>query len=122
MAATFADKFEQALAEKREREPGYGLRTLARTLADNDPHQMEIVRRRLHKYRPPKGGGSAKVSPTEPTRREIEAALGLEVDALKPEPAPAEATAEFLRDIAPLQRLWELAGQLERGELQVVKT
>lgn len=83
---TFADKFEAALAEAKERDGNYGLRTLARTLANDDPHQMEIIRRRLHKYRPPKGGGSAETAPTEPTRHEIEAAMGLERDALAPDP------------------------------------
>jgi hypothetical protein len=85
MAATFGEKFEQALADRREKDPGYGLRTLARKLAKDDPRQSEIIRRRLHKYRPPKGGGSAAVSPTEPTRREIEKAMGLRRDALKPD-------------------------------------
>lgn len=128
MAATFAEKFEQALAERREREPEYGLRTLARTLADNDPDQMEIIRRRLHKYRPKKpGGGSAVkvVTPTDPTRHEIEDAMGLERDALAPErPSPEDVSAEaaFLADLAPLRKLFEISRQLERGELQVVKT
>ncbi len=117
MAATFAEKFEQALQERRQEDPNYGLRTIARKLADNDPHQTEIIRRRLNKYRPkPSNGGAAKVAPTEPTRREIEDAMGLDQDALKPEPVEA-ASAEFLRDIMPLQRLWEIAGMLERGEL-----
>lgn len=119
MADTFAEKFERALEERREREPDFGLRTLARKLAKDDPRQTEIIRRRLNKYRPPKGGGSAEVSPTEPTRHEIEDALGVDRDALKPEPQPLAASAEFLRDIAPLRRLWEIAGQLERGELVI---
>lgn len=124
MPATFAEKFEQALAEKRDQEPGYGLRTLARELADDDPHQMEIIRRRLNKYRPkPGSGGAAEVAPTEPTRREIEDALGLERDALAPDEPVTVAAAddEFLREIAPLRRLFEIGRQLERGELQVVK-
>ena len=119
MADTFAEKFENALAEKRETDPNYGIRTLARKLAKDDPRQTEIIRRRLHKYRPPKGGGSAEVSPTDATRHEIEDALGVDHDALKPEPQPVAASADFLRDIAPLRRLWEIAGQLERGELVV---
>lgn len=122
MVESFGEKFEEALAEKKQANPTYGLRTLARDLADGDPHQTEIIRRRLNKYRPPKGGGNAKVSPTEPTRREIEAALGLEIDSLKPDPTPGALSAAFLRDVAPLQKLWEVAGQLERGEIQVVKT
>lgn len=122
MAETFAEKFEQALEERRERDPDFGLRTLARKLAKDDPRQTEIIRRRLNKYRPPKGGGSAQVSPTQPTRHEIEDALGLPLDALKPEPQTVAATAEFLRDIAPLRRLWEVAERLERGELVMAET
>lgn len=121
MAATFADKFEKALAEKREKDPAYGLRTLARKLAKDDPRQTEIIRRRLNKYRPKPGGG-AEVAPTEPTRREIEKAMGLRRDTLKPDPQPVSASAEFLRDIEPLRRLWEIGEQLERGELRVVSS
>lgn len=125
MAGTFAEKFEQALADKREREPGYGLRTLARTLAKGDPDAIETIRRRLHKYRPPKGGGAAETKPTPPTRHEIEDAMGLERDALAPDKdlvAASAIDADFLADLAPLRRLFEIGRQLERGELQVVKT
>lgn len=86
MATTFAEKFEQALTEKRVTEPGFGLRTLARQLADGDPEKTKTILRRLQKYRPKPGrGGAGEVSPTSPTRREIERALGLELDALAPE-------------------------------------
>jgi hypothetical protein len=95
MAETFAEKFERALDAKRQEDERFGLRTLARRLAKDDPQQAEIIRRRLHKYRPPKGGGSAEVAPTEPTRHEIEAALGLPPDSLKPEPQPVNASAGF---------------------------
>lgn len=124
MAPTFAEKFEQALAERRAKDEFYGLRTLARTLADNDPHQTEIIRRRLNKYRPPKGGGSAQVTPTAPTRREIERAMGLDADSLEPDhdavAANAEADIEFMHDLAPLRRLYEIGRQLDRGDLQLV--
>jgi hypothetical protein len=49
---TFAEKFEEALAERRQAEPGYGLRTLARQLADGDPEKTKTILRRLQKYRP----------------------------------------------------------------------
>jgi hypothetical protein len=102
MAKTFAEKFEQALADKREQEPGYGLRTLARALAKDDAQQAEIIRRRLHKYRPPKnGGGAAEVKPTISTRREIEKALGVEIDSLAPDPdaVAARSDADFLETL-----------------------
>lgn len=124
MGYTFGEKFEAALAEKRAQDEKYGLRTLARKLADNDPHQTEIIRRRLNKYRPPKGGGAAEVAPTEPTRREIEDAMGLERDSLAPDreavAARMAADAEFLTDLAPLRKLFELSHALERGDLRIV--
>lgn len=87
MGKTFAEKFEEAIQERRQAEPGWGLRTLARQLANNDPEKTKTILRRLQKYRPKPGrGGAGEVAPTEPTRREIERALGLEVDALAPEP------------------------------------
>jgi hypothetical protein len=52
MAGTFAEKFEQALAEKREQEPGYGLRTLARTLAKGDPDAVEYHADQIDPDRP----------------------------------------------------------------------
>ena len=110
MAKTFAEKFEAALAEKRAEDEKYGLRTLARTLAKEDPEQAEIIRRRLHKYRPPKGGGAAAVKPTQPTRHEIEDAMGLERDALAPDKelaAAVSADQEFLEAVAPLRKLLE---------------
>jgi hypothetical protein len=128
MAITFADKFEMALAEKRAEQDGYGLRTLARTLAKDDPKQTEIIRRRLNKYRPkkPPNAGPAEVTPTAPTRWEIEEAMGLERDALAPDlDAVAASMAEelaFMSEIAPLRKLFDLGRQLERGELQVVKS
>lgn len=125
MGYSFGEKFEKALAEKRAEDDKYGLRTLARKLADNDPHQTEIIRRRLNKYRPPKGGGAAEVSPTAPTRREIEDAMGLERDSLAPDreavAARMAADAEFLQELAPLRRLFEISNALERGELQIVQ-
>lgn len=122
-AGTFAEKFEEALEALREREPGYGLRTLARKLAKEDPDRIETIRRRLNKYRPRPGGGAAEVAPTEPTRREIEEAMGLEQDALRPDPVERTAAdaRQFLADIAPLRRLWDIGQQLERGELVTVK-
>lgn len=126
MGQTFAEKFEKALEERRERDPGFGLRTLARNLAKGDPDRAETIRRRLNKYRPkPGNGGSAEVAPTEPSRREIERAMGLDVDALAPDKDAVAALAadrEFLEDVRPLRRLWEIGEQLERGELQVVKS
>lgn len=110
MAKTFAEKFEGALAEKRAADEKYGLRTLARKLAKDDPEQAEIIRRRLHKYRPPKGGGAAEVKPTEPTRHEIEDAMGLERDALAPDKdlvAARSAQEEFLSAVTPLFELFE---------------
>lgn len=86
MAATFAEKFEQALAEARRADPQFGLRTVARTLAEQDKQKTKTILRRLQKYRPKPGGGAAEVAPTEPTRREIEKAMGLTPDALAPEP------------------------------------
>lgn len=121
-AGTFAEKFEEALRDLREREPGYGLRTLARTLAKDDHERIETIRRRLNKYRPKPGGGAAEVAPTEPTRHEIEKAMGLEQDALRPEHddrAAADAQ-QFLSDLAPLRRLWDIGQKIERGELVAV--
>jgi len=97
MAETFAEKFERALEEKRREIPGYGLRTLARLLAKDDPKNTEIIRRRLNKYRPkPGSGGAAEVAPTEPSRHEIEAAMGLERDALRPEADRVAASAAVI--------------------------
>lgn len=122
MGYTFAEKFEAALAERREREPGFGLRTLARTLA-RDESEVETIRRRLHKYRPkPNRGGAGEVAPTAPTRWEIEEALGLERDALAADKIAASADTEFLAEIAPLRRLFEIGRQIERGEIQVVQS
>lgn len=124
MGSTFGEKFEEALGEKRAADPQYGLRTLARHLADGDPAKAETIRRRLNKYRPPKGGGAAEVKPTDPTRREIEKAMGLEVDALAPEPDAVAAKtddAEFLRDLAPMRRIWDLGRAIDRGEIQIVR-
>lgn len=122
MPGTFGEKFEQALEEKKKTEPGYGLRTLARKLAQDDPAKVEIIRRRLHKYRPRPGGGAAEVTPTEPTRHELEAAMGLDQDALKPdEQVAAAGVDEFLADLAPLHRLWQIGRQLESGQLALVE-
>lgn len=99
-ARTFAEKFEQALTDRREQDPNFGLRTLARILAGGDKAKVETIRRRLHKYRPPKGGGSAEVEPTRPTRWEIEQGLGLERDALAPDPVDAIAARQVFVPIA----------------------
>lgn len=94
---TFAEKFEKALSEKKDADETYGLRTLARKMAKDDPRQAEIIRRRLHKYRPKNGGGAAEVAPSAPTRWEIEDAMGLERDALAPERKSAAAKAKATR-------------------------
>lgn len=125
MGRTFAEKFEEALEEKRRETPGWGLRTLARELADDDPDRAEVIRRRLNKYRPkPGSGGAAEVRPTEPTRREIENALGLETDSLAPDPdalaAHVDSERDFLNDLAPLRRLWDLEQRLRSGEYELV--
>lgn len=122
MAQTFAEKFEQALADRREKDPTYGLRTLARRLAKDDPEAVETIRRRLHKYRPPKGGGAAEVKPTAPTRHEIEDAMGLKRDALAPDKELAVALSadqEFLAAVAPL---WQLLERKFSEQRTLVKT
>lgn len=86
MGATFAEKFEEALAERRQREPEFGLRTVARRIADGDPEKTKTILRRLQKYRPKPGrGGAGEVAPTPPTRREIERAMDLPEDSLAPD-------------------------------------
>lgn len=112
MGRTFAEKFEEALDAKRLAEPGYGLRTLARRIAKDDPQKTKTVLRRLQKYRPKPGGGAAEVSPTEPTRREIERAMDLQNDALKPDEtdllaalAPLKPEAEYLEALRPFAEL-----------------
>jgi hypothetical protein len=121
MAATFGEKFEQALADLKAKDPEYGLRTLARTIAHDDPQQAEIIRRRLYKYRPPKGGGTAIV-PTEPTRREIEKAMGLKRDALKPDAGQAAAMVDdLMAQLAPMRAAARLADMVERGELVMAR-
>lgn len=82
---TFADKFDRALSAKKAADPGYGVRTIARAMAKGDPKRVETIRRLLNKYRPKVDGRPPEVSPTEPTRHEIEAAMGLELDSLKPD-------------------------------------
>lgn len=122
MGRTFAEKFEDALDERKQETKGWGLRTLARKLADNDPERTEIIRRRLNKYRPKPGGGAAETAPTDPTRHEIEKAMGLKRDSLKPDADAIAASMldrEFLADLAPLRRLYEIGQQIERGELHV---
>lgn len=97
MGKTFGEKFDEAIAERQRHEPTFGLRTLARILAKDDPHQTEIIRRRLMKYRPRPGGGAAEVRPTEPSRHDIEKAMGLERDSLRPdEDVVARAVAAAL--------------------------
>ncbi len=117
-SSTFAEKFQLAIEEKRQKEPNYGLRTVARILADGDKDKVEVIRRRLHKYRPKTPGGAAIV-PTEPTRREIEKAMGLEQDALKPDVNGDRAAAraqqeEFALFQALLDRADARAVQRER--------
>lgn len=108
MGSTFAEKFEEALAEKRRTEnPDYGIRTVARVLSDGDKEKVEVIRRRLHKYRPKRPGGAA-ITPTEPTRHEIEKAMGLEQDALKPEVDENAAAAQaFMDDLMPFAQVFE---------------
>lgn len=114
MAATFAEKFEQALEARRQTDPGFGVRTLARKLADGDPARVETIRRRLNKYRPKPGGGAAEVAPTEPTRHEIEAALGIPADGLKPE--PVESAEDMVAVLMPKSAI----RQIVREELRQV--
>lgn len=73
---TFAEKFDAALVEKQ-----MGKRTLARQLAERrgGRQNVEGIRRLLNKYI---GSG---VVPTEASRHEIEDALDLERDSLKPD-------------------------------------
>jgi hypothetical protein len=73
---TFAEKFAAALAEKQ-----VGKRTLARQLsASREGRQsVDTMRRLLNKYL------RTGVVPTEVSRHEIEAALGLDRDTLKPD-------------------------------------
>jgi hypothetical protein len=82
---TFADKFEQALNDKKASSPNYGIRTVARAMAKGDRDRVETIRRLLNKYRGKADGRKAEVTPSEPTRHEIEAAMGLERDSLKPD-------------------------------------
>jgi hypothetical protein len=120
MAGTFAEKFEKALSDRKEQDPRYGLRTLARQLANDDGRQAEIIRRRLHKYRPPKGGGAAIV-PTAPTRWEIEDAMGLPRDALRPDEQPASSMVqELLAAVEPFRGISRIVNALENGELVAV--
>lgn len=93
MGSAFADKFEAALTAKKQDDPNYGVRTLARDLAGGDKERIETIRRRLNKYRPKPGGGAAEVAPTEPTRHDIEVAMGLDRDSLAPEADPLAASA-----------------------------
>lgn len=111
MGKTFAQKFEEALDARRLAEPGYGLRTLARALAKDDPRDTKTVLRRLQKYRPKRPGGGAEVAPTDPTRHEIESALGLKFDALRTDEdviaalSPAKRLAEMENALRPLAAL-----------------
>lgn len=102
---TFGEKFEDALREARERDPQYGLRTLARSLAKDDAKNTKTILRRLQKYRPKPGGGAAEVTPTEPTRREIERHMGLEVDSLRPDVLPVEEMIAVLMPSSALRSL-----------------
>jgi hypothetical protein len=75
---TFAEKFRGELDSQQ-----VGVRTLARRLANRygspAPRNVESIRRRLNKYL------REGVTPTAPTRHDIEAELGLERDSLKPD-------------------------------------
>ncbi len=104
---TFAEKFEEALERQKQADPDFGLRTLARKLAKDDPRNTETIRRRLHKYRPPKGGGTAEVAPTEPTRWEIEDALGLGRDSLAPD-TPLPSHEEMIAVLLPSSQIRHL--------------
>lgn len=107
MGGTFGEKFEEALTDRKAQADRdgqqWGLRTLARELAGGDKTRTSSVLRQLHKYRPKKPGGGVQIVPTEPTRHDIEAALGLERDALKPDPTDDDiAASQFGRDINAL--------------------
>lgn len=121
MGKTVAEKFEEALTAKRDQD--FGLRTLARLIAGPDAthQQIEVVRRRLHKYRPkPGSGGVAEVVPTAPTRHEIEDAMGLERDALAADPEVLAALASpFAADMARVLQA-EVEWQVSRQMLAVM--
>lgn len=117
---TFAEKFEEALEERRAADSNFGVKTVARKLADGDPKQTELIRRRLNKYRPRPGrGGAAESIPTEPTRREIEKALGLPVEALEPEPDLIDALTARARDARQAANWRQLIADL-RDEIEAV--
>lgn len=84
MGKDFATKLNDAIAAKRETDPLYGLRTIARELAKGDKGKLETYRRQLYNYRPKTPGGAA-ATPKPETRHEIEDAMGLERDALAPD-------------------------------------
>jgi hypothetical protein len=112
MGASFAEKFEEALDARRESDPGYGLRTLARRLADGDPEKTKTILRRLQKYRPKPGrGGAGEVAPTAPTRWEIEDAMGLRRDELAPD--LDQALVARLREQIEAQRYRQLRELLQ---------
>lgn len=100
-SGTFGDKFEAALQDSE-----LSLRALARILAKGDKEKTETIRRRLNKYRPKPSGGAAEVAPTAPTRHEIELALGLSADSLKPD--PLESPEEMIAVLLPSRTLERL--------------
>jgi hypothetical protein len=79
VAQTFGGRLRVELVARN-----MGVRTLAKQLAA-DPTRVEAVRRRLNKY------VHEGVTPGVAARHEIESALGLERDALKPDADEDEA-------------------------------
>lgn len=73
---SFRQKLRSELTQR-----GWGVRTLARTMADREgvPTRTESIRRQLKRYL----SDSQPINPTVATRRSIEEALGLERDALQ---------------------------------------
>lgn len=106
MGKTFAEKFEEALEEIRDNDPSFGIRTIARRMSNGDRERIETIRRRLNKYRPKNGGSAGEVAPSPPTRREIEDAMGLPPDSLRPDPLEeADALVAVLMPSEALRRI-----------------
>lgn len=99
---TFKDKLQAELDSR-----GWGVRTLARQMANGRPERVESQRRQLRKYLEPQ-----PVMPTQMTRHAIEDALGVERDALKPD--DEEEGDQPMRVVVPLTVLISDA-QIERA-------
>lgn len=82
----FGDKLKQQLETRN-----MGVRTLAGQLANGDNGRREVIRRRLNKYI------HEGVTPTEPARREIEAALGCSMDELRGDDEDEESSKAMRR-------------------------